>query len=410
VKTVFTQVDEGGNLKIPPEIVREMGFAPGARVKLSRSADRLVVHRPVSTIARVYVEPTTRCNLKCRTCMRNVWEEPIGDMNERTLARILMSIEALPHPPTVFFGGLGEPLTHPGIVDMVKRVKRLGSPAEAITNGLLLDERRAEELIRAGLDSLWVSIDGASPECYGDVRPEGSLPDVVENLKTLRDLKVREGSQTPQIGISFVAMKRNAAEFPEVLRLGYRMGARKFLVTNVYPHTQDLLEEILYMRSIGEPMGSRAKIAIPRMDLKKETIEILETAMEGHYGAQLEGLELLFPSDTCPFAARGSVAVRWDGKVSPCLPLLHTHVNYLGDRLRVNYSYSLGSILDHSLPDLWNNPEYTQLRGRLEEFDFSPCTICNSCEMANDNERDCFGNMIPACGGCLWAQGFIQCP
>ena len=28
--------------------------------------------------------------------------------------------------PTVFFGGFGEPLSHPGIVDMVARVKALG--------------------------------------------------------------------------------------------------------------------------------------------------------------------------------------------------------------------------------------------------------------------------------------------
>ncbi|OGN93594.1 MAG: hypothetical protein A2Y88_12875 [Chloroflexi bacterium RBG_13_48_10] len=26
------------------------------------------------------------------------------------------------------------------------------------------------------------------------------------------------------------------------------------------------------------------------------------------------------------------------------------------------------------------------------------------------NLEDCFGNSAPACGGCLWAQGLIQCP
>jgi hypothetical protein len=25
-------------------------------------------------------------------------------------------------------------------------------------------------------------------------------------------------------------------------------------------------------------------------------------------------------------------------------------------------------------------------------------------------EEDCYGNTFPACGGCLWAQGVIQCP
>ncbi len=35
---------------------------------------------------------------------------------------------------------------------------------------------------------------------------------------------------------------------------------------------------------------------------------------------------------------------------------------------------------------------------------------CNSCEMAIENVEDCFGNVHPTCGGCLWAQGLIRCP
>jgi hypothetical protein len=50
------------------------------------------------------------------------------------------------------------------------------------------------------------------------------------------------------------------------------------------------------------------------------------------------------------------------------------------------------------------------LRERLLAFDFAPCTVCNSCDMADENLEDCFGSTAPACGGCLWAQGFIQCP
>jgi len=51
-----------------------------------------------------------------------------------------------------------------------------------------------------------------------------------------------------------------------------------------------------------------------------------------------------------------------------------------------------------------------ELRERLLAFDFSPCTICNSCDMADVNLEDCCGSPTPSCGGCLWAQGFIRCP
>jgi uncharacterized Fe-S cluster-containing radical SAM superfamily enzyme len=63
-----------------------------------------------------------------------------------------------------FFRGLGEPLSHPNIVDMVRQAKALGLSVELITNATLLDKSLASQLIDAGLDMLWVSLDGAKPE------------------------------------------------------------------------------------------------------------------------------------------------------------------------------------------------------------------------------------------------------
>jgi len=406
----YAEVDEHGNLRIPAAQARELGLRPGARVKLSRLPDRLVLHRPVTSLARVYVEPTTACNLSCATCMRNVWEEPIGRMETATFGRILTGVQALPEPPTLFFGGFGEPFTHPDFLDMVRDAKRLGLPVEAISNGILLDERRIRALIDLQLDTLWVSIDGASPECYADVRRENDLPQVLANLERLRDLKLQARRSHPTLGISFVAMRRNIAELPEVLRLEHRVEARKFLVSNVYPHDAELLREVLFRRSIGEAPWGRSQLRLSRMDHMPETAGILDEAANGLYGPRLEGLGLLWPVDTCPFVARGSTCVRWDGQVSPCLPLLHSHTSYLEDRLRCNSAFTLGSVVERDLLAVWESPEYTALRRRLEAFDFSTCTACNSCEMAAGNREDCFGNGLPACGGCLWAQGFIQCP
>lgn len=406
----YGHVDSEGNLRIPSELVRAMGLEPGSRVKLGQLRDRLVIQRPIARLARVYIEPTTACNLQCRTCMRNVWDEPIGHMEWRTFSRILESIRALDQPPTVFFGGLGEPLMHPDFVRMVGEAKRSTAQVEAITNGMLLDESRAEALLDAGLDTLWVSIDGASPECFVDVRREGEWPRVMQNLEHLRDLKIRRRSETPDIGVSFVAMRRNLTELPEVLKLEHRIGARKFLVTNVYPHTPELLTEILYRRSIGEALWSRSTIRMARMDPERRCAGILESVIQGLYAPRLEGSELLWPSDTCPFVARSSTCVRWDGAVSPCLPLLHTHTSYLEHRLRTTSAYTIGTVHEQSLQEIWMSAEYVALRKRLEEFDFSPCTACNACEKADGNQEDCFGNTAPVCGGCLWAQGFILCP
>jgi MoaA/NifB/PqqE/SkfB family radical SAM enzyme len=125
---------------------------------------------------------------------------------------------------------------------------------------------------------------------------------------------------------------------------------------------------------------------------------------------ELTGSYLNRNMDQCPFIERGSLAVRWDGKVSPCLPLLYTHRHYLGNRERTSRESFVGDVSNEDLMNIWNDVKYRELRKRLQDFDFSPCAFCNSCEMALENVEDCFGNTQPACGGCLWAQGLIRCP
>jgi hypothetical protein len=70
----------------------------------------------------------------------------------------------------------------------------------------------------------------------------------------------------------------------------------------------------------------------------------------------------------------------------------------------------IGNVLERDLKDLWGDREYTAFRDRVQRFDFSPCTFCGGCDLSERNEEDCFGSPFPTCGGCLWAQGVIQCP
>jgi len=103
-------------------------------------------------------------------------------------------------------------------------------------------------------------------------------------------------------------------------------------------------------------------------------------------------------------------AVGWDGVVSPCLPLLHSHAAFLYERKRFSRRHVIGNIDEHDLQELWNRPDYIALRERVQNFDFSPCVFCGGCNLSQSNEEDCIGNTFPTCGGCLWAQGVIQCP
>lgn len=85
-------------------------------------------------------------------------------------------------------------------------------------------------------------------------------------------------------------------------------------------------------------------------------------------------------------------------------------MSYLNGRRRLSRRHVIGNVADRDLLDLWNDPKYVAYRERLQTFAFAPRTFCGGCELAEANEEDCLGNEFPACGGCLWAQGVIQCP
>jgi MoaA/NifB/PqqE/SkfB family radical SAM enzyme len=170
--------------------------------------------------------------------MRNVWDEPLGFMSEATFQCVLQGLEASSPRPGVFFGGFGEPLSHPKILQMIQQVKALGCRVELISNGINLSQLMAEALVDAELDLLWVSIDGARPESYADVRLGANLPTVLENLKHLRTLMMRRHRNLPELGIAFVAMRRNIQDLPELLRLGSRLGVSHYSISNVLSHTR----------------------------------------------------------------------------------------------------------------------------------------------------------------------------
>lgn len=408
------QIDATGRLAFPPEIAARYGLEPGAPIEIEEEAGYLRLRRPVTHLAKLYIEPTVRCNLACRTCIRNAWDEPGGDMTSATFAAVIAGLRSFAPAPTVFFGGFGEPLSHPGIIDMVAEAKAIGCAVELITNGILLSEQISRQLIALDLDRLWVSLDGARPESYADVRLGAALPTVLANLGRFSDLRPLRRTRLPEIGIAFVAMRRNIADLPSLLTLGRALGGVRYLVTNVLPYTAELQSEILYNRALNDltasPSSQVPHVDLPKIDVDAATTPALHWILRSQRNISLAGHNLGDTNNRCPFVDAGAAAIGWDGGLSPCLPLLHDYTSHMNDRERFSRRYSIGNLAKTSLPDLWCAPEHIAFRQRVRAFDFSPCTFCGGCDNSQATEEDCFGNSFPTCGGCLWAQGIIRCP
>lgn len=410
----WAQVDERGRLVLPARLAAQFGLGPGAEVRVELSDNGLRLHRPVSHLAKVYIEPTIDCNLDCVTCFRHGWDETRGRMTDETFAAIMAGLRGLEPMPTVYFGGIGEPLHHKRTIAWIAEAKSLGARVEMITNGTLLTEARSRQLVDAGLDLLWVSIDGASPESYADVRLGAELPRVLENLQRFRKMRRASHDARPAIGIAFVAMKRNIADLPKVLQIGRAHGARYFSVSNVLPVTEDLQDEMLYTRALRDvaylPGRDVPRLSLPKMDFSELTRDALFQAFQSGFTVSYAGHSWGGANDVCNYIESGSMSIAYSGDVSPCWPLMHTHQSYLHGKPRQNLKHTIGNVRERSVMNLWLDPGYTAYRRKIQSFGFAPCTFCGGCEMSESNVEDCLDNTFPACGGCLWAQGAIQCP
>ena len=114
---------------------------------------------------KLYLEPTSICNLNCRTCFRNNWfNEKQGMMSDEVLQNVYTYLNKSNELQSVMLAGMGEPLLHKKTVEIVNQISSSGKKAEILTNGTLLDEKTSDALIRAGLDTLWISCDEAHLE------------------------------------------------------------------------------------------------------------------------------------------------------------------------------------------------------------------------------------------------------
>jgi MoaA/NifB/PqqE/SkfB family radical SAM enzyme len=107
-----------------------------------------------------HIIPIRRCNLSCTYCNEyDDFSKPVG------LDVMLRRIDLLGNLGTgvITLSG-GEPLLHPELDDIIRRIRDNHAIAGMITNGYLLTADRVRRLNNAGLDHLQISIDNIMPD------------------------------------------------------------------------------------------------------------------------------------------------------------------------------------------------------------------------------------------------------
>ena len=107
-----------------------------------------------------HIIPVRRCNLACTYC--NEFDDFSPPVPIETMYQRIDKLADLGTSLVTISGG--EPLLHPELDDVIRRIRKNGMVAGLITNGYLLVPERIERLNHAGLEWLQISIDNAMPD------------------------------------------------------------------------------------------------------------------------------------------------------------------------------------------------------------------------------------------------------
>ncbi len=135
---------------------------------------------PLPAPFTVYIEQTRYCNFKCFYCIHSTRDDKNGPfqklnykiehMDENDFNKILNDLKEFPvnSIKKIVFSGLGEPTANPMLPKFIKEIvdAKIAKKVELITNGLLLNEEKINQIVDSGLTNMVISTQGLNSETY----------------------------------------------------------------------------------------------------------------------------------------------------------------------------------------------------------------------------------------------------
>jgi radical SAM protein with 4Fe4S-binding SPASM domain len=314
------------------------GQAPGgARTRLAEAL-------PLDTPFVVQIFPVYACNFRCRYCVFSTEVEKRSFISDKVLMDLALyqkcidEFATFPRPlKTLRFVGMGEPLLHKGLPEMVAYATQKGVArrTEILTNASLLTPAKSDELLAAGLSRLSISLQGMSAAKYKEVC--GADVDFDELVAHVRYFYEHRGDCQLYVKIIDCAL-----DGPE--------------------------EEEAFYRTFGDICDlisvEHAGPIFPFVDyhdvLKKSDRTLTQ------FGRQP------IEARVCP-QPFFTFQINPDGKVVPCYSIVYPEI--------------LGDCHVESVLDIWNGPKFQAFRAAMLREGKDCCSVCRDCEI---NAHRCF--------------------
>ena len=289
---------------------------------------KLNVTQPKSLPPYLKVETTSLCQMACPGCAHGTRESK----RELSRGKVQLSLEEFKSIFEPIFRAVlgislsfrGEPLLGRELIPIIEYAHSRNVAVSFPSNfSVRLSDENITRLVKSGVDTIYVSLDGASEETYLQYRIGGDFHRVLTNVAAIAAAKARLQRSRPRLVWKFVVFEHNRHEIPLVQKQYRDLGFDSF-------------------EFVDDESDPAANVALHR-----------------------HNAELVASRKGCWWAWH-TATIRADGVVAPCC--------------KSNKNFGLGDLRIEALRNIWRGAPYAKLRRGFKSMRASELhPVCAQC-------------------------------
>ena len=316
----------------------------------------------------IEIRLTWRCNAKCAMC-------PIGryqsnkpffseELSTKRVVDLLTELESLGTTYILFSGG--EPTLRKDLSKIISFAAEIGMKTGLNTNGYLMSESMAMNLVQSGLSLVSFSIDAPDPYIHNNIRGvKDMFEKVTEGVKNIKRASV-ELNRDVYIHINCVIMKTNYKILDQFFDYKNQWGYNAITFSSMIGEEwdiEDISKDINNLKLTHEEIMDFNNNIVPKIIKKSKNTGI--STMISYSPKTIEKIQ----------------KSRKSKKMMCIIPWIHAIINPNGDVLPCcilpyEPDFILGNVKEKRFYDIWNGKRYIEFRKKCKPVSFPACFEC----------------------------------
>jgi MoaA/NifB/PqqE/SkfB family radical SAM enzyme len=313
---------------------------------------------------KIEMEHTTICDKKCLFCEHTYWNEKNARITLSQLKSIVDPIRSL---RWINITGEGSGFLNKDFIPILQYLRKRHLNVNFVDEFEFIDQRISRKIIELGINSIYISFDAATKTTYEKIKKGCDFERVLQNIRTLLELKEKMKSPFPVLHFRFIITTLNYKEMPEYLKL---MSSLK---------NRGVRARVEFVGLLTFPEIEQYYIPIEQIpeDVLTKTYE---NALRYGINLYLTHTSSRLPSiNKCGAWVEPYILI--GGEVISCCAIVMSNKRKF---LRDN---SFGNVYKKPFMDIWNSDKYRNFRKQVNDAGGKVPHTCYGCRAYDTAER-----------------------